>query len=144
MQRLYFNAPDGWCTEEEVQRFVHEFYALVQRDDLIGPVFNERVRSWPEHLAVMVQFWSSLLLGTKAYRGTPMTTHMQLPDLTQAHFERWLQLFRETLRNLGNADVEREAHRAAERIANAFWGRYVTEHHGHRDAAELITGGTAR
>jgi hemoglobin len=84
--------------EAMVSAVVHDFYARVRRDELIGPVFNRIIpeERWPHHLATITDFWSSMLLGTGRYAGRPMGKHLGIPELTDAHFARWLKLFRAT------------------------------------------------
>ena len=48
----------------------------------------------------MCDFWSSVLMRTGRYHGRPMPKHLALPDLNDAHFQRWLSLFRATVRDL--------------------------------------------
>jgi truncated hemoglobin YjbI len=38
-------------TEEEISNLVDRFYAKVQIDPEIGPIFNATVEDWPTHLA---------------------------------------------------------------------------------------------
>ena len=70
------------CTEEEVTRLVHGFYANVRQDAVLGPVFDEHVRDWDRHLPTMVDFWSGALRGTARFRGAPMPKHAALPGLS--------------------------------------------------------------
>lgn len=89
------------CTEDDVRRLVTHFYGDVAQDGLLGPVFNDVAAvDWPTHLATLTAFWSRLLFGTPGYRGNPFrahqTVHRQHP-FTSAHFQRWLDLFDETL-----------------------------------------------
>jgi hemoglobin len=82
-------------SEQEISELVDRFYAKVQLDPEIGPIFNEKIQNWPAHLALLKNFWSTVLLTSTRYKGNPMLTHLQLP-LQPAHFRRWLELFRET------------------------------------------------
>ena len=106
-------------TEEEISNLVDRFYAKVQLDPEIGPIFNEKVEDWPTHLALLKNFWSTVLLTTGRYKGDPMMTHLQLP-LESSHFSRWLELFAETAK-----EVMAPSHAAiiiakSERIAGNF------------------------
>lgn len=78
-----------------IERLVHAFYARVRADQLLGPVFEARVKSWDEHLQRMCIFWSSVALSTGAYHGSPMQVHAPLP-VDAEHFDRWLELFTQT------------------------------------------------
>ncbi|CAB3785175.1 Group 3 truncated hemoglobin ctb [Pararobbsia alpina] len=112
------------CTEEEVSELVHAFYAKVHEDPLLAPIFNAHVKDWEQHLAKMVDFWSSTLRGTARYRGTPMPRHAQLPGLDPELFKRWLSLFHQTTRALGNAAMRDRADMLAPRIAESLWYGY--------------------
>jgi hemoglobin len=78
-----------------IQRLVHAFYAKVRKDALLGPIFESRVASWDLHLERMCAFWSSVALLSGRYHGQPMEKHLPLP-VDGRHFDRWLELFRET------------------------------------------------
>lgn len=82
-------------TDAILHRLVHEFYAKVRQDDLLGPIFEAGVSDWETHLAKLTDFWSSVALMTGRYHGQPMQAHMRLP-VQPKHFSRWLNLFEET------------------------------------------------
>lgn len=106
-------------TEEEIAILVDRFYAKVQEDPEIGPIFNEKIQDWPAHLALLKNFWSTVMLTTGRYKGDPMMTHLQLP-LEPNHFQRWLSLFAETAKEVmpsAHADV---IIAKSERIAGNF------------------------
>jgi hemoglobin len=112
------------CTEEEVTRLVHGFYAEVRADPLLGPIFDRHVRQWDRHLATMVDFWSSALRGTARFRGAPMPKHVALPGLDAQLFQRWLALFHQTTAALGNEAMAERANELAGRIAESLWYGY--------------------
>ncbi|KOF52827.1 preprotein translocase subunit TatC [Achromobacter sp. DMS1] len=112
------------CTEEAITDLVHQFYAAVRRDERLGPIFNGHVRDWDEHLAKLVDFWSSILRGTRRFTGTPMPKHIALPDLSAELFQRWLALFRETAAAQPNQAMARHAVEMAQRIAQSLWYGY--------------------
>jgi len=76
-------------------RLVHGFYDRVRTDPLLGPIFASRVDDWGPHLEKMVDFWSSVALMTGRYHGAPMPKHLPL-QVEAEHFDRWLDLFRQT------------------------------------------------
>lgn len=78
-----------------IRKLVFGFYDKVRADAVLGPIFNEKIKEWGPHLERMCAFWSSVALLTGAYHGKPMQAHMPLPVDAQ-HFDRWLELFRET------------------------------------------------
>ncbi|WP_323118771.1 group III truncated hemoglobin [Burkholderia alba] len=85
-------------TEDNIRELVDAFYERVRDDALLGPVFDSRLAGrWDEHLPKMVMFWSSLVLGTKGYRGNVQAVHQPLEGVEPAHFSRWLALFLNTV-----------------------------------------------
>lgn len=102
---------------------VHRFYARARADDLLGPIFEKAVHDWPAHLSQLVDFWSALLRGTRRFDGAPLPRHLALP-LSQALFDRWLQLFRQTTAELGNPAMQQRADARAAAIAEHFWRHY--------------------
>jgi len=55
------------------------------------------------HLPIICDFWESILLGNPIYRGNPMLKHLELAEktaLTEGHFEAWLAMWEETVREL--------------------------------------------
>ena len=89
------SAEDDGLTTAEIERLVDRFYDRVQRDPVLGPIFNPAVHDWPEHKRTLVSFWSSVALRTGTYRGNPMAAHRQHP-IEAAHFDHWLALWRQT------------------------------------------------
>jgi hemoglobin len=57
------------------------------------------VQDWPAHLEKLCAFWSSVLLMTGRYKGTPMQAHAALPEIAPEYFARWLALFQATARD---------------------------------------------
>ncbi len=86
--------------EHYVSELVERFYAAIREDDLLGPIFAERVESWPEHLSRMKSFWRSILFNSGEFSGNPMVKHVVIPGLEERHFAHWLMLFYATLRDL--------------------------------------------
>ncbi|GHC47139.1 group III truncated hemoglobin [Neogemmobacter tilapiae] len=117
--------------EALLREVVHGFYTKVRADALLGPIFAERIQDWEPHLARMVDFWSSVALMTGRYHGTPMAMHVNLP-VAQGHFERWLELFRETARALCPAQGAAHLIERAERIAQSL-------HMGIADHRQFMT-----
>jgi hemoglobin len=86
-------------TETMIERLVRGFYAKVRTDAVLAPIFEARIRDWEPHLKQMFAFWSSVALMTGRYHGTPMVKHMPLP-VDADHFDRWLDLFEATARQI--------------------------------------------
>ncbi len=104
----------------DVKLLVDTFYGKVRNDELIGPIFNERIQDrWPQHLNKMYTFWQTVLLGEHTYFGTPFPPHAQLP-VEGEHFERWLSLFAETVSELFQGKIADEALWRANKMAEMF------------------------
>ena len=81
-------------SEEQIKDLVDRFYSRVRQDELLGPVFARAVGDhWAEHLAKMSDFWSTVVLASRRYKGNPMQVHIDLPRLSEGHFDRWLSLW---------------------------------------------------
>lgn len=107
-------------TRIDIQLLVDTFYAKVQKDDFIGPIFNEKIGNrWPEHLEKMYGFWETILLEVHSYSGSPFPPHKQLP-VSKEHFERWMQLFNETADQLFQGPLADEAKYRAKAMADMF------------------------
>lgn len=86
--------------EAFVSQMVETFYARIRADDLLGPIFAQRIDDWPEHLDKMKRFWRSILFSSGEFTGNPMVKHMAIPGLEEQHFAHWLTLFYANLREL--------------------------------------------
>ncbi|MBL8772810.1 MAG: group III truncated hemoglobin [Phenylobacterium sp.] len=84
--------------EAMIRRQVHTFYGRVRLDPVLGPIFNAAVDDWDEHLAKLCDFWSSVLLMTGRFKGSPMAAHSRRPEIASEHFPLWLDLFERTAR----------------------------------------------
>jgi hemoglobin len=111
------------ATEQDIKTLVDSFYAKVNQDELLGPVFNEVARvNWDHHLPTMYRFWSTLLLHSMTYRGKPFPKHEVLP-VRKEHFERWVSLFCQTVEEHFEGPKAREARGYALSIADTFQSR---------------------
>ncbi|HEY0669701.1 MAG TPA: group III truncated hemoglobin [Sphingobacteriaceae bacterium] len=104
-------------TEADIELLVNTFYTKVRQDDILAEVFNDVIKDkWDIHLKRMTDFWSTILLYTKKYKDDPLPKHMPLP-IGQEHFDRWLQLFNETIDMLFEGQIAENARKRANSIA---------------------------
>ena len=85
---------------DDVERLVRSFYRDAAMDDRLGPVFAAAGVDWPSHIDRLTDFWSWQLLGERGYTGNPLRVHQPVhvaTPFTDAHFERWLELFTATV-----------------------------------------------
>ena len=100
---------------------VDSFYDRVRDDPQLGPIFNDVIGdNWDAHLQTMVKFWSSVMLSSGVYKGTPMPKHVVLKDLKEEHFDVWLAHFGATTQDLFEPVIARDFVARAERIAESF------------------------
>jgi len=105
---------------QDVEKLVNAFYAKVLADETIGHIFTEVARlDFDLHMPVMYSFWETTLLGRLSYKGNPMAVHIRLDKkikLTETHFNRWLELFNETVDELFEGEKANEAKSRATQI----------------------------
>lgn len=107
---------------KDIEQLVNAFYARVLKDDKIGFFFNEIVQiDWDKHFPIMYDFWETILFDTMKYKGNPMTKHIVLSKkepMTAAHFERWLELWNQTVDEHFGGERASEAIKRAKMIAD--------------------------
>ena len=129
---------DDQIDEAALERLIPAFYARVRADAEIGPLFNEAVHDWPDHLERLVAFWSSVMLTSGRYKGSPMAAHLKHRDMiAPAMFDRWLAIWADTTNELlapgAAAALQAKAARIAESLQLALFFRLGDP--GRQDAA---------
>jgi hemoglobin len=104
--------------ETMIAELVANFYGRVREDELLAPIFAA-VQDWDQHLAKLRDFWSSVVLTTGRYHGQPMRAHLPL-TLIGEHFDRWLDLFEKTAREICPPAAAAHFIDKARRIADSF------------------------
>jgi hemoglobin len=117
-------------TEGNIRRMVHTFYDGVRHDEVLGPVFDKALsHGWDAHLPRMVEFWSTVLLGTHTFQSNVYGKHMALQGIEKDHFVRWLNLFGNTVGRIYAREQADEILLIAQRIANSlqlgYFGKIV-------------------
>lgn len=96
----------SYIDDDNLRLLVTTFYGGARLDPMLGPIFEERIgASWDRHMEHIVDFWSSVLLGTGRFRGNPMLKHALIPDLTPEHFDRWMERFEATVEEIYEGDA---------------------------------------
>lgn len=117
---MHMTAPTSPAlSRDDIVCLVDAFYDKVQRDAVLGPVFNPVVHDWSAHKERLVQFWTSVALGTREYRGNPMAVHRPLA-IDDSHFGRWLGLWRGTLTEVLAPEQAQEMYEHALRIGTSL------------------------
>ncbi len=119
---------DCQIDEAALERLVPAFYARVRADALLGPLFDDAVHDWPDHLERLVAFWSSVMLTSGRYKGSPMAAHLRhRAAITPAMFDRWLAIWGDTTDAMmppaAAAALQAKAARIAESLQLALFFR---------------------
>ncbi|WP_016933806.1 group III truncated hemoglobin [Rhodococcus sp. R1101] len=89
------------ASRDHIDLLVRRFYERALADPVLAPVFDVlAVVGLDDHLVVVGDFWEQILFRTTRYRGAFVPVHRALHGhhgLTPARFERWLQLWCETV-----------------------------------------------
>ena len=107
--------------KEDIKQLVDTFYTKVKVDPVIGFFFTEVIQlKWDVHIPIMYDFWDTILFGNMGYKGNPVLKHVELHQkhpLDQKHFDRWLELFSETLDELFEGKITETAKSKASTMA---------------------------
>ena len=108
-------------TDDHIVILVDRFYDRIREDAELGPVFEDVVAGhWDKHLTTMYWFWSSVMLKTGTYHGSPMQAHMRVPGLRPDLFPRWLTLFEQTVTEMFEPEPAGRFLERANRIAESL------------------------
>ncbi|MEJ2882394.1 group III truncated hemoglobin [Pedobacter sp. GR22-6] len=104
----------------DIRYLVETFYNKALNDELIAPLFHAAQFSLDQHIPIMIRFWETLLLDVVTYKGNPMLKHIEMNKtipLKPEHFERWLRIWRETVKSKFAGFNAQQAINRAEGIA---------------------------
>ncbi len=105
---------------EDIQLLVDTFYTKIREKNELGQIFNDRIEErWPQHLEKMFRFWQTVLLDEHTYYGSPFMPHANLP-VDAHHFDRWVELFNETVDSLFFGEKAERAKWQGNRMAVMF------------------------
>ncbi|UXX79037.1 group III truncated hemoglobin [Reichenbachiella carrageenanivorans] len=121
---------------EDIKKLVNSFYAKVRKDDVLADIFNARIGNrWPEHLEKMYRFWQTVLLEEHTYFGSPFLPHANLP-IAAEHFDRWIQLFFQTIDEEFHGEKAERAKWQGQRMAEMFLSKI--EYHRENKSKPLL------
>jgi hemoglobin len=120
---------------EDLLILLTAFYDKVRRDEKIGAFFNDIVEiNWDEHIPRIADFWDTILFDKTNFKGNPMIKHMGISDkkrMEQEHFDRWIELFHETINELFAGQTAEKAKVRAVSIATMI-NIKVIQHHAEK------------
>ena len=121
---------------DDIKLLVDNFYGKVRRDEMLKDIFDNVIQDrWPEHLEKMYRFWQTVLFEERTYHGTPFLPHAKLP-VDWPHFERWLQLFYQTVDEHFTGEKAERAKWQGTRMAEMF--HHKIEYYKNNPAASPI------
>ncbi len=110
------------ANKEDIKLLVDSFYDKVRKDDMLGEIFNKAIGDdWSHHLPVMYQFWDMVLFSAAGYAGSPVRKHTDLDKkmpINRPHFDRWLELWNETVDSIYAGEIADMAKNKASLMAN--------------------------
>ena len=107
-------------TLEDIKLLVDTFYGKVQKDDFIGPIFNEKIANrWPDHLEKMYRFWQTILFSEHTYTGSPFPPHATMP-IDESHFIIWVSNWTATVDGFFVGPNAEEAKKRGALMASIF------------------------
>ncbi|HEY1737622.1 MAG TPA: group III truncated hemoglobin [Acidimicrobiia bacterium] len=123
--------PRDITDRDDVAELVVAFYRQAATDDLLGPVFEAARVDWAAHIVTLTDFWSWQLLGIPGYEGNPLRAHEPAHRRTPfapKHYQRWLELFIETVDERFDGPIATTAKGRALRMARALERLLRDEH----------------
>lgn len=105
---------------EDIQLLVNTFYERIRENDLLSPIFKDRIENrWPEHLEKMYRFWQTILLEEHSYHGAPFPPHATMP-IEERHFVVWVENWTGTVNEFFEGPIAEEAKRRGTLMAAIF------------------------
>ena len=110
----------------DVSILVNTFYEAIRQDDLLGPIFNEIIKDWDDHLEKLTTFWESNLFFKTKYYGNPLEVHVKVDShvnnsITQEHFGHWLNLWIATIDQLFEGEYADKAKFRARKMSTFLY-----------------------
>lgn len=114
----------------DIDQLIRTFYEKIMIDQEIGYFFTEVVKlDLGHHLPKIADFWETTLFHQAKYKGNPITPHVamhQKSSMTKAHFDRWVEVFCETIDRLFSGSNAEMAKQRAHSIATVMFIKIKT------------------
>ncbi len=111
-------------TRGKIHDVVVHFYREVVFDELLAPVFGEVAEvDWTEHIPKLIDYWCQVLLGEPGYAGYILGPHRSVHEMcpfTAELFDRWYQLWAESIDSHWSGPLADKAKTHANRIASVL------------------------
>jgi hemoglobin len=115
---------------DDIIKLVDAFYKKTKSDPTIGHIFTNVAHvNWELHLPRMYDFWENILFCTGNFDGNPMKTHKELNQkvpMDFTHFNRWNNLFKETVDGMFKGEKTEEIKVRAMNISKAMMDKALS------------------
>lgn len=106
----------------DINTLVRSFYAKVQENELLGPIFNTAIADWEHHFEHLTNFWESNLFYANTYKGNLLEKHIEVDaankgSINEMHFGVWLNLWFETIDRLFSGETAQIAKNRARNMS---------------------------
>ena len=108
-------------TRGDLEHLLTKFYKVAIKDAEIGHHFDDL--DLETHLPVIVDFWEKILFSKPVYFGNPMIVHQKLHEkspLKLEHFQRWIEIFNNTVDENFDGEQAENAKLRAKMIAHSL------------------------
>lgn len=115
---------------EEVHEMVTRLYVDITQDELLGPYFEfgPGFMDWLAHIGNVTDYWAHVLLFTPDYQIDTIEHHRPLHErepFTPELFDRWLQIFEDTIEGGWSGPISTRAVKRATGMAWAMAQRFL-------------------
>jgi hemoglobin len=111
-------------SRQDIELLITSFYKKVKHDPVIGFIFNDIIKvDWEKHLPVVFDFWETILLNETKYTSNAMGVHFEVNrkiKLEEKHFNRWIELFTQTVDEFYQGEIAEMAKKRARSIADVM------------------------
>jgi len=115
--------PAQTVERDVVDAMVRKFYTKILADKIVGRFFVRALGSdmnkgkWPEHLSTLKDFWMLMMRDIPGYGGHPAPAHAFIGQLSIEAFERWLELFHETVHEFFTPEIAEQFYKKSQIVA---------------------------
>ena len=107
----------------DIFTLVDTFYTKVRKNDELGPIFNEAIQDWEDHLDHLTDFWESQLFMKNVFKGNPLRKHVAIDKQTNHKLDNdlfglWLQFWLGTIDELYDGERAKLAKERARNVAS--------------------------
>lgn len=104
-------------TVEDIELLIDTFYDRILKHEALSYFFSDAVKNWDFHKQQFVRYWSSQILFTDTYEGSPLGRHVFIDNhfehkFRKEHFDDWARVWAETVDDLfegEKADLAKES-----------------------------------